>query len=223
MSAPDQDIIEEKIKPRARVYIDGFNLYFSVIKHTTGAKWLNLESFFDSLRIDDQIERINYFTAIVEPERPQSAKRERQATFLKALGTLDRVKIIKGRYQSRTVKCGANCRQTYNVPEEKKTDVNIALTMVDDALNDRVDRIILVSGDSDLEPAVEYICRQRPKVKVFVYVPQNPNSPHRRNNRHYSSIGATVKQLPLTTISNHALPDPIVLADGSSITKPATW
>lgn len=223
MREENQAESKEKTTVRARVYIDGFNLYFSVIKATPGSKWLNFESFFDDLRPDDTIERINYFTAIVEPDRPTSAKRDRQADFLKALTTLPRVKVIHGRYQRRRVHCGAQCRQPYNVPEEKKTDVNIALAMIDDALKDRVDRIILVSGDSDLEPAVAYIRKERPKIKIFVYIPQTPNSPHRRNNRHYSQIGAKVKVLPVQELTLHPLPDPVELADGSEVRKPAGW
>ena len=83
MRATDQEKLEKKSKPRARVYIDGFNLYFSVIQRFEGVKWLDLEGFLDELRPDDRIEQINYFTAIVEPERSVSAKRERQARYLK--------------------------------------------------------------------------------------------------------------------------------------------
>lgn len=182
-------------KPRARAYIDGFNLYFSVIKQNPSWKWLNLEAYFEAIRPDDAIDRIYYFTAIVEPKRAHSAKRERQASYLNALKTLPRTEIIYGTYRQRSVRCGAVCRKKYDTPEEKKTDVNIAIRMIDDALNGRVDRIILVSGDSDMEPAVEYILKACPKVRVLVYIPQDPKHPHERNNRHYKQLGAKVKPL----------------------------
>lgn len=54
----DQEKLKKIEKPRARVYIDGFNLYFSVLQQTPQSKWLNLESFFDELRLDDQIDQM---------------------------------------------------------------------------------------------------------------------------------------------------------------------
>ncbi len=47
------------------MYVDGFNLYYGVLKNTA-YKWLDLERFFKPLRPQDDIQAINYFTAIVE-------------------------------------------------------------------------------------------------------------------------------------------------------------
>ena len=55
------------------------------------------------------------------------------------------------------------------VNEEKRTDVNIAIQMLEDAYEDRCDKLILVSGDSDLVPAVIRV-RNLGK-KVLVYIP----------------------------------------------------
>ena len=186
-------------------------------------KWLNLVSFFEALRPDDQIDKVYYFTALVEPERTRSSKRDRQKIYFRALESNPKIEIVYGRYRLRNVRCGATCRERYQTPEEKKTDVNIAIRIIDDALNDRVDRIIVVSGDSDLEPAVEYVRRNFPKVKVSVYVPQLPSNRTRRDNRHYSQLGATVKLLPLGEILNHQLPDPITHANGQTLNRPTEW
>lgn len=207
---------------RSRVYIDGFNLYFSVIKAHPEWKWLDLETYFRAIRPDDEIEKIYYFTAIVEPKRIHSSKRDRQQIYLNALDSLETVEIIYGTYRQRSVRCGASCKQQYDTPEEKKTDVNIAIKMIDDAINSRVDRIILVSGDSDMEPAVEYIRKHFPKIKIFVYIPQPPIANHQRNNRHYHQIGAKVKPLPLGEIGNCQLPETIN-SGGNPISKPSEW
>jgi hypothetical protein len=214
---------KETSKTRARVYIDGFNLYFSVIKANSSWKWLNFETYFQAIRPDDVVERINYFTAIVEPKRGLSPKRDRQAIYLNALRTLKTVELIFGTYRQRSVRCGATCRQKYDTPEEKKTDVNIAIRMIDDAINGRVDRIILVSGDSDMEPAVEYIRKACPKVQMLVYIPQDPKHPHRRNNRHYQQLGAKVKPLPLNEIPQCQFPENIIHGQCAHITRPTNW
>jgi len=186
-------------------------------------KWLNLQSFFEDLRPDDQVDKVYYFTALVEPEKAHSPKRERQKIYFDALRTLPKLELIFGKYRLRNVKCGATCRQRYQTPEEKKTDVNIAIRIIDDAINNRVDRIIVVSGDSDLEPAVEYVRKNCPKIKVSVYVPQLPSTRTRRDNRHYSQLGATVKLLPLGDVMKHQLPNTISLPSGQTLQRPSGW
>jgi hypothetical protein len=59
----------------------------------------------------------------------------------------------------------------FTVPEEKRTDVNIAIQMLDDAYQDSCDQFVLVSGDSDLVPGVNRLKIRFPKKQVTVYVP----------------------------------------------------
>jgi hypothetical protein len=85
--------------------------------------------------------------------------------YLQALGTLPKVEIIQWVFQPRTVRCDAKCCEQYIVAEEKKTDVNIAIRMIDDCLHKRMDSIVLVSGDSDQEPAIQWIHQRYPDMK----------------------------------------------------------
>lgn len=64
--------------------------------------------------------------------------------------------------------------QKYFVPEEKKTDVNIAVHILEDAFNHRFDRIVLVSGDSDAQPPIEWLCRVKPAKRITVYIAALP-------------------------------------------------
>ena len=43
------------VRKKAMVYVDGFNLYFGILQGTPDLKWLNLESFMDFLRPDEEI------------------------------------------------------------------------------------------------------------------------------------------------------------------------
>ncbi len=52
-------------RKRAIVYVDGFNLFYGVLKGSSH-KWLNLERFFCRLRQDDDVQKIRYFTAEVK-------------------------------------------------------------------------------------------------------------------------------------------------------------
>jgi hypothetical protein len=125
--------------PRKRciVYVDAFNWYYGVFIHRPAWKWLNLQSFFETLRLDDDVVAVKLFTALVEPKRHVSPRRDRQQRYLKALTSLPKVQIIHGKYQERTVTCQArDCIRhlEYQVAEEKKTDVNIAVHLMDDAI-----------------------------------------------------------------------------------------
>ena len=50
------------MKKKSIVYIDGFNLFYGLLKKEKNRKWLNLQKYFEKLRTDDEIEIIKYFT-----------------------------------------------------------------------------------------------------------------------------------------------------------------
>ena len=53
------------MKPRTIIYIDGFNFYYGAVRGTP-YKWLDIEKCFLRLRMNDDIRRIWYFTALVD-------------------------------------------------------------------------------------------------------------------------------------------------------------
>src|ERR1700733_157578 len=81
------------------VYIDGFNLYYGVLKFSKD-KWLDIEKLCRILRPHDSIKKIKYFTAL-----SHGGKSQDQLTYLKALETLPLVNVVLGRYKNKTVKC----------------------------------------------------------------------------------------------------------------------
>lgn len=112
------------------------------------------------LRPADDIRLIRYFSSLVTgPTRPN------QEIFLKALATLPDVEVTLGKFMSKNVKCTlTQCThmgtRLFETHEEKRTDVNIAVYMLDDAYRDRFDRAVLVRGDSDLVPALQVVRRR---------------------------------------------------------------
>lgn len=208
---------------RCTIYIDAFNWYYGIFIHRPEWKWLNIQSLFEALRPDDDVIWIGFFTAIVHPHRRQSEKRDRQKRYLSALKGQPKVEIILGKYQERTVTCQAgDCvrRLEYQVGEEKKTDVNIAVRLMDDALCQRTDSMVIVSGDSDLEPAVEWVRKNHPGIKVSVYVPTLPESANQRRNDSYQRLQVACRLLPLADLPRHVLPQIVTLPDGSTIERP---
>ena len=217
---------ESKARPRSAIYVDGFNLYFGVLKQNPAWRWLNLQAFFEALRPDDDVTTIKYCTAEVDPKLRTSGRRDRQAEYLQALQTLPKIQIIKGRYQMREVVCRAKiCSrfERYETPEEKKTDVNLAVQMICDAIDERVDRMILISGDSDLEPAVEMIRKRFSHIRLLVYIPTLPDPKRLRANFFYKGIGVPCGELPLGGILHHQFPNELLDAAGRTIRRPTAW
>jgi 6-hydroxy-3-succinoylpyridine 3-monooxygenase len=208
---------------RTIVYIDGFNLYYGAIKGTSH-KWLNLQRYFEMLRPADDLRAIKYFTALVS-----GPSRSRQDTYLRALATLPLVEVILGRFKTRRYKCRhPMCSYTgdrlFDGVEEKRTDVNIAVSMVVDAYEDRCDQFVLVSGDSDLVPAMSLIRARFPAKKLFVYVPHIPSLMSARGFAVELRTSAHVnRDLPLNILPRAQFPARVSDGIGGFIEKPAVW
>jgi len=84
---------------RTNFYIDAFNLYYGCLKNTA-YKWLNLDEFcrrsLPSPR--NQLNRIRYFTALVNARPHDPQQPIRQQIYLRALRTLPTVTIHYGTY-----------------------------------------------------------------------------------------------------------------------------
>jgi len=202
------------------IYIDGFNLYYGAVKNTRW-KWLNVERLFTLLRQDDDIQAIKYFTALID-----GSHRENQQIYLTALSTLPKVKIVLGKFKLKQVRCEvAECRYAgsrfFQVPEEKRTDVNIALHMLRDAMEDRCDRLVLVSGDSDLAPAVSMAKDVAPGKEVIVYVPAR--DPIRGAAVELRGVADKNRTLPNAMLRCSQFPSRLPDGRGGWIIKPKDW
>ena len=212
-----------KAKKKCIVYIDGFNLYWGILRHHPEWKWLNIQALFEAMRLDDDVICVKYFTAVVEPDKVQSTTREKQAEYLKALKSTPKVAVVYGKFQLRDVTCRSECKQKHKVAEEKKTDVNIAVNLMNDAIKNHVERIVIVSGDSDLEPAVEWIRKNYPSIKISVYIPCIEDERGKRRNDFYPKIGVFCRFMNLAILGQFLFPDEVELPDGSKAVKPAAW
>jgi len=211
-------------RKRCTITIDAFNWYYGIFVNRPDWKWLNIQSYFEALRLDEDVVGICFFTAIVQPQVHVSPKRDRQKRYLTALKGQPKVEVILGKYQERTVTCQASAcprHLEYRVGEEKKTDVNIAVRLMDDAINHRTESMVIVSADSDLEPAVEWVRKHHPSIKVSVYIPALPEELNRRRNDNYQRMQVPCRLLPLADIPRHLLPATVTLPDGTTVQRPA--
>lgn len=156
-------------------YIDGFNFYFGIrrkcrIDPQWGmAYWINVVKLCESFLAEDQeLQKVIYFTS--SPLSPE--KNSRQSAFLNANKALsgDRFEIIRGKFLEKTVVC-PNCKYAIPKPEEKRTDVNISVRMLEDCFRQQTDIIALISADSDLIPPMASIMKYFDSIAIKVYFP----------------------------------------------------
>lgn len=210
-----------KTRKRTIIYVDGFNLYYGVLKGSDN-KWLDLQRLFTMLRHDDEIVAIKYFTTIAAGKD----SRIDQLKYLQALATLPLIEIIEGRFKPKRIKCRApGCSYHGNREfirlEEKQTDVNIAVQMVTDAYENQCDQFIVISGDSDLVPALKLIKSKFPTKILIVYVPaQHIDRTHATELR---AAANKAKDLPLILLKRAQFPNKISDGSGGFIEKPADW
>ncbi len=218
---------------RARVYIDGFNLYYGALKGTSD-KWLNLEAWVGMLLPGFQIDRIVYCTARVRPRPDSPDTHVRQDAYLRALETLATVDVIEGQFKVKpatmprialaTCDCCTRTRQAcacchgdfvrVEKTEEKGSDVNVAVQMVADGFLNRYDTALVVSNDSDIQPAVDIVRSELGK-RVVVADP--------RNNRYPALLGDERRQVRRGALERSQFANAVVTAAGRTITRPTAW
>jgi uncharacterized LabA/DUF88 family protein len=153
---------------RVIVYIDGFNLYHAIdALKKPHLKWLDLASLGTSLLRDgEELSAVKYFSAFAT-WLPDAYARHR--VYVDALRATD-VTVCMSKFKKKPQICHS-CKTRWTSHEEKETDVQIAVSIVADALQGQVDRIILISADTDLTPAVKLVAEIVPECEVFVATP----------------------------------------------------
>jgi len=112
------------------------------------------------------------------------------------------------------------CNRTWEDHEEKETDVRLALKVLEDCVDGAVDRVILISGDSDLVPVVATIRRKFPRIRTFIACPPQRYAGARdlRQAAHASIM------ITKGRISKHRLSEKVSDSNGNVVaTRPARY
>ena len=210
---------------RVTFYIDGFNFYG--LKRMCIADrrwmqfyWIDVVSLCKSfLQAEQTLERVVYFTA--SPLDPGSVSR--QGAFLNANkfrnpGTFE---IVRGKYLTKEIVC-PSCNFSITRPEEKKTDVNISIRMLEDCMRKRTDKVVLVSADSDLIPPLTAIRRLFPDIGIGVYFPPANCSGDIMNIMTSWQKKVVFLKKNYRRFKTAIMPD-IVSVDSNSASIPAKW
>jgi len=201
-------------KIRVNVYIDGFNLYHSTLQHThPDCRWLNLLELSKRL-INPKTEEINtvYYFSALTTWMPERAKKH--LLYIHALRTVG-VKDILGKFSIRERKCPL-CLGCYQAHEEKKTDINIAISLLADAVADKFDTALIMSGDSDLAPVttkMKQLCQNK---KIGIIIPKGQSAMHLKQHADF------FKKIQTKDLKKSLLPEQVIY-NGRPITAPNGW
>jgi len=205
---------------RSMFFIDGFNVYHSLARNYRKYLWLDFMELAHKFSFPpyENVKSVRYFTAFAD-WRPGSAARHRKyVELLEKTG----VEVILGRFQEKKRKCCAanGCGQLFTIHEEKLTDVNIAVSIVEACVTNQCDILYLISGDNDLVPALETAQRLCSKIEITVILPINARANQikqicRRN-------GYKVSKISERFLSNSQFPDSIQV-EGTEYSRPQNW
>ena len=172
-------------------YIDGYNLFYGCLKGTP-YKWLDVVKLCQRLLKEHNSEatliQVKYFTAIVKGSlskrkelSPQSQQKYHRA--LKALYPEPFLEIIESSYSLERSffhpyekPIPLDTKVAVWRPEEKQTDVKIALHIYRDVAQSSCNSIMLFSNDSDLAPALEFSRQSHPSIELGVIFPRKEDN-----------------------------------------------
>jgi uncharacterized LabA/DUF88 family protein len=219
---------------RTIVYIDGFNLYYRMQKRLPSLKWVNpllmAAAVLDPMH---QITRVNYYIARISARAHDPQAPARQATYLRALATVPEIAVHEGSLMISELwmPLAAPPRSYPNsyawaLPtptavrvvksEEKGSDVNLGAHLVRDAFTDAFDVGVVITNDSDLVEPIRIAVQEAGK-RVGLLVPVKYPTQSLMN------VASFYLRLRPGHLAKSQFPATIVLPDGGSITKPATW
>ncbi len=197
---------------RVNFYIDGFNYYHKIDQYEKISgkcfKWLDYASLCSSFLLPHQVlNKIYFFTAVTDHFGRGSFDRHKK--YIKALRSKN-IEIVQGYFR---------IDKTKMKPVEKQTDANIVAYMIEGAFTNQYDVAFIMSGDSDLVPAIKVIKRnQQTANKIIGFIP--PPFEGRKRKKSYnplaiqnvSELNAVCdfqKNLELKTLGYHQFPNKV--------------
>lgn len=171
---------------RVLVLIDGFNYYHKLKeyqeKYHKCVKWLDYRSLAESwlTGVDDMDSmEMYYFSAIAHWRGTDSAKRHK--TYIDALMSRN-IQVVLGEFKQKKIhrckndeKC-INCicepdRKKLIRHEEKNSDVNLAITLIEKSIKKEFDKCFILSADNDFATAITRARELNPHVKIVIQPP----------------------------------------------------
>jgi hypothetical protein len=167
---------------RAAVYIDGFNLYYPVNDFGEPfMKWCNLWRLSEIMCAPKGLQLVKVVFCTAMPEH-DSERHARHVSFNQAQIACG-VTVTKGHYVY-DPDHGKYC--------EKQSDINVALSLILDGIDDVYDWAFLLSADSDQAATARFFKERFQHKKLVAVAPPDRDPPHK--SRPYVETSFTLKK-----------------------------
>ena len=206
---------------RTFVYVDGFNLYYvrSGERHGSGSTCRPCSRRSSSPVTTSR--RSSTSPRGCRARASDPSKPQRQDVYLRALGRYrPEVEVYFGHFLTHRVRAAlaqpVGNQRTAEVirTEEKGSDVNLAVHLLNDGWLDTYDCAVVVSNDSDIAEAMRLVKEHHGKLIGLV----TPGA--RRPSQQLMAHADFARHVRPNALRQSQLPDPI---PGSNIRKPARW
>lgn len=208
---------------RTTFLIDGFNLYHSVREACNelddqSLKWLNISSlcshYLYLIHKRAKLQDIYYFSALAHHIDQRTVSRHE--IFLSALKSTG-IKVQLSNFKKKYIKCNYCLKRNIRY-EEKETDVALAVKILELFHYDNCDNIVLVTGDTDIIPAVKTAKKLFSDKKIYFLFPYKRWNYSLKELAKGYYFGIKTEQY-----HKHKFPDEIDSLNGGKIKKPKKW
>lgn len=207
-------------------YVDGYNVYHGLrSKGWQRFYWLDLRALLaELLKPGEDLATVKYFTA--RGRGPEDSNR-RQAIYLRALTSHSGTEVIYGRFIKgvpwRCSYCSnilrlrcPRCKRPDRRNQEKMTDFALGVNMVADAYEGLYAKAFLMTGDTDLIPAVRHVVDRLGK-EVIVTPPPD------RQSDALNEAASGVAHFPHGAFRRSQLPEVVTGVKGQEYRRPPEW
>ena len=214
---------------RTCIYIDGFNLYYRaknsqwLRNQRESWKWLDLRAMCGQVLTEKHdIRAIKYFTARVSSTRKDPSKAQRQDRYFKALQHYrPEVEIYYGHFLTRPAKAllatPTGGKHTVEImrTEEKGSDVNLAVHLLNDGWLNLYDCAVVISNDSDLAEAMRLVKQEHADKQIGLMTLGRG-----KLSRHLQKHADFFMAIRGGVLVRSQLPSPV---PGTNFRKPPSW
>ena len=214
-AAPETEPTPPSGPARVVAYVDGLSLYHGLRERGWRRYyWLDVPGLARNLlKPGQRLEATKYFTArLTEPAAP----RQGQTAFIEALSSFGNLHVFYGKYHTNTPRLRQGQSQP-TAPSEKGSDVNLAVELLSDAVQDAFDMALIISADGDLCPAVRACRRLFGDKRIVVAFPPLRVSEALKQAAHaYVYIGRD-------KLARSLLAPEVPRLDGFLLKRPTSW
>jgi uncharacterized LabA/DUF88 family protein len=208
--------------------VDGFNMYYSLREverlSKQKVKWLdlrklladNLQPVREALGERVELSTVYYFSAYathLTTRDPDVVNRHQ--TYVAALRHTG-VNVILSKFKQKEITC-PKCHHAWKRHEEKETDVALGVKLMDALARNEGDVVVLITGDTDLIPAIRLTRALFPHRQLGV------GFPFMRHNAELESVADFSFKISQKALQRTQFPPTLVLGDGTTLTKPVGW